>query len=98
VWWQQLRETDVLARYGGEEFAIALPAAGAGDAAVVLERVRAAVPEGQSCSVGLAQWDGIESAEALVRRADEALYAAKAAGRDRIVIAGPTAAMAVTPA
>ncbi len=98
AWWQQLRETDVLARYGGEEFAIALPAAGAGDAAVVLERIRSVVPEGQSCSVGLAQWDGDESPEALLRRSDDALYAAKAAGRDQIVVAGAALSAVVTPA
>jgi len=46
------------------------------------DRLRAAVPEGQTCSVGIAQWDGSETPIALIARADTALYAAKAAGRD----------------
>jgi predicted signal transduction protein with EAL and GGDEF domain len=44
-------------------------------------------PDGQTCSVGLAQWDGAETADDLVQRADAALYRAKAEGRDRAHIA-----------
>jgi EAL domain-containing protein (putative c-di-GMP-specific phosphodiesterase class I) len=43
--------------------------------------------DGQTCSVGLARWDGTETAEVVVRRADEALFEAKAAGRDRVKLA-----------
>ena len=42
-------------------------------------------PEAQTCSVGLVTWDGEEDAERLFGRADKALYAAKAAGRDRVI-------------
>jgi GGDEF domain-containing protein len=42
-----------------------------------VERLRSLVPEDQTCSVGVAAWDGSESKEALIRRADEALYDAK---------------------
>ena len=50
-----------------------------------VERLRAATPEEQTCSVGLVLWDGSESAERMFGRADKALYEAKESGRDRIV-------------
>jgi len=82
---QALRLGDVLARWGGEEFAIALPGCDRGDAGTVLERLLTAVPQDQTCSIGHATWDGTESTEELVRRADLALYRAKATGRARSV-------------
>ena len=85
AWRQELRATDVLARYGGEEFALALPGCDLDDATGLIERLRAAMPAEQTASAGLAVWDGEETAEALFGRADRALYAAKEAGRDRIV-------------
>lgn len=87
AWGAELRATDVLTRYGGEEFALALPGCELGDARLLVERLRAATPEDQTCSAGLVRWDGSESAEALFARADRALYEAKEAGRDRIVAA-----------
>lgn len=82
-----LRDVDVLARWGGEEFVVALPGCDVVAAADVLGRLRGTVPHRQTCSVGYAQWDGTESTEALVARADAAMYAAKQAGRDRAVAA-----------
>jgi diguanylate cyclase (GGDEF)-like protein len=87
AWSERLRTTDVLARYGGEEFAVLLPACDAASAQRVAEQLRAAVPGGQTCSIGVATWDGVETAEELVARADAALYAAKDSGRDRVMSA-----------
>jgi diguanylate cyclase (GGDEF)-like protein len=87
AWSSQLRSSDMLARYGGEEFAVLLPGCTLHDAQLVLERLRTSMPEAQTVSAGVACWDGSESPEALVGRADSALYAAKRAGRDRLVTA-----------
>jgi GGDEF domain-containing protein len=54
----------------------------------VLARVRAATPQGSSCSAGLAVWDETETAFELIERADAALYAAKRGGGDQTVIVG----------
>jgi diguanylate cyclase (GGDEF)-like protein len=86
-WRDSLRAGDILARYGGEEFAILLPACDLQQAAVIVDRLRSAMPSEQTCSAGIAEWDGRETPEAVIRRADEALYAAKAAGRDRSAVA-----------
>jgi diguanylate cyclase (GGDEF)-like protein len=82
-WSNELRPTDTLARYGGEEFALALPACPLSQALTIVERFRTAIPDGQSCSAGLATWNGTETAEELLGRADRALYQAKRAGRNR---------------
>jgi two-component system cell cycle response regulator len=87
-----LRAEDQLGRLGGEEFLVVLGDTDAAAAARVTEKLRCEVAaagvehEGEeiavTVSIGAATWDG-ESPEALLRRADDALYAAKAAGRDR---------------
>lgn len=98
---QARRPGELAARYGGEEFAILLPHADALGGMAVAARCQAAMAElalahGHSTvaphvtlSVGVAQWSGAgsEDAAALLRRADEALYAAKAAGRARSMLA-----------
>lgn len=90
-----LRAADVLGRLGGEEFAILLPDTELSGALVVAERVRAAVEnsavpnnEGKpihlTISVGVAQMQGDESLETLLKRADLALYAAKGRGKNQV--------------
>ncbi|BCY12203.1 diguanylate cyclase domain-containing protein [Actinoplanes sp. L3-i22] len=80
----QLREGDLIARWGGEEFVVALPDCVDAEAAEILDRLRASTPGAETCSIGYAVWNGSESAERLLERADTALYEAKAAGRDTI--------------
>jgi diguanylate cyclase (GGDEF)-like protein len=87
IWRDVMRPTDVLARYGGEEFVVLLPNCALDRAIDVMERLRGLIPEGETCSAGVACWDRLEGAEALVSRADDALYRAKREGRDRVVSA-----------
>ena len=90
----QLRDVDLIARWGGEEFALLLPGCTPDEAVAVLDRVRAVVPHGQTCTVGVTRWRTGEDLAAAVARADAALYAGKEGGRDRTVLApGPTPAV-----
>jgi diguanylate cyclase (GGDEF)-like protein len=86
-WRAELRSIDTLTRFGGEEFSVLLPGCTLEDALGTSERLRAAVPAGESCSAGVAMWNGRESSSELLARADAALYEAKRAGRDRSVAA-----------
>ena len=87
----RLRQQDTLARMGGEEFVALLPQTDGPGAVLVAEGLRRqvlAAVTGElgpvSASFGVAQWDGRECPQALLARADAALYRAKRAGRDRI--------------
>jgi two-component system cell cycle response regulator len=85
-----LRAEDQLGRLGGEEFLALLPDTDGTAAHTATEKLRASVlPTGVTVSIGWAEWDG-EGSETLLRRADEALYAAKAQGRDCVVGAPAT--------
>ena len=88
-WRMRVRLVDTLGRYGGEEFALILPGAAPAGAQMIIDRLRAATPMEQTVSAGIAEWDGEETADALIERTDRALYEAKRTGRDRCVIAGP---------
>lgn len=79
-----LKTGDMLARWGGEEFALSLVDCSPTDAAGVLERVRGAMPDGQTCSIGYVVVDASDRPDDIMGRADTALYRAKNGGRDRI--------------
>ena len=86
AWRALVREEDLLARVGGEEFALVV----SGDArrcSTVVERLLAAVPDGQTASAGVAERRDGEDPLVTLDRADQALYAAKDAGRARLVLA-----------
>jgi diguanylate cyclase (GGDEF)-like protein len=91
-----MRSTDALSRTGGEEFAVLMPGTDGKAAREIAERIRTevatiALPKGRlTTSIGVALWDGAETFEAWYRRADQALYRAKDAGRNRVESALPS--------
>jgi diguanylate cyclase (GGDEF)-like protein/PAS domain S-box-containing protein len=87
AWDSELRGEDMIVRFGGEEFLVVLPDTRPDLAIEIVERLRAVTPPGQTCSAGIACWDLSESVEDLVDRADSALYRAKEAGRDQLMLA-----------
>jgi two-component system cell cycle response regulator len=100
---EAIREVDLAARYGGEEFVVVLPYCDVAGALIVGERILAAIrildvagnnPEGLpkvTASIGIASCpENARDAEALMRQADELLYRAKAAGKNRIMLPDPT--------
>jgi diguanylate cyclase (GGDEF)-like protein len=104
---RSVRRTDIVARYGGEEFAVLFPETRPQDALPKLETIRAALAAGPlsepdrpgpsvTTSIGVASWpeDGDEIHQ-VVGAADARLYAAKQAGRDRVV--GPESAALASP-
>ena len=96
-----IRGSDIACRYGGEEFVLVLPDTTFEGARRRAEEIRAAIkglqlslrgkPLGQvTVSIGVALMpDHVANPEALIRVADEAMYQAKAAGRDRVVVGHP---------
>ena len=93
---RQCRESDLPARYGGEEFAVVVPNEGISGAVHLAERCRQAIEKVKlptkgdairpTASFGVADAVGVPSAELLVDHADQALYRAKAAGRNRVTV------------
>ena len=103
---EALREIDVAARWGGEEFAVVLPGSGMEGTVQVAERLRTALadrpvssldgdPIHVTASFGAATSDGHARIEELVDAADEALYRAKRAGKNRVFFGGSLAATQV---
>ena len=98
---RSLRATDRLARHGGEEFVVMLPETPLSTAKGALERIRVSVAglhfqaRGEVVSItvsaGVVAWRSGESVDAVIDRADLALYEAKGAGRNRVVAAGDVA-------
>lgn len=96
-----IRPAEALGRYGGEEFLVVLPGASLATAMAVAERMRRAIVEqpevigdatfNLSISAGIASTEVFPAAstEELISRADVALYAAKDAGRNRVMHANP---------
>ena len=94
---RRLRKTDFIARFGGEEFVVLLGATPIAGAVTLLEQLRAAVAacpfhfKGErvviTLSAGLAAFAPGEDADTVFERADQALYRAKRAGRDRLEVA-----------
>lgn len=94
----QLRETDILARYGGDEFIVLLPETNAAGAETVATRIRQRVeaavlttrerPVSTTVSMGIAGYpEHAADLESVMERADQALYASKTGGRNRVTIA-----------
>ena len=93
-----LKDAEIVGRYGGEEFGIILPGTPLADAKKTAERIRTAILARDikkrggtgsfgriTISIGVAQFREGETPVALVERADACLYAAKRAGRNRVV-------------
>ncbi len=99
------REIDMPGRYGGEEFIVILPGTTEDEAEKFAERIRRRVEEHvyrdedtevrMTLSAGVASYPapGIDGPDTLLKRADEALYAAKESGRNRVVRASELAAL-----
>jgi diguanylate cyclase (GGDEF)-like protein len=89
---EHLRPTDLIARFGGDEFAALLPQLSLDDAKQAADRLRQKIAEisppslstAITVSIGIAARRDGDSVGALVQRADEAMYGAKAGGRDRV--------------
>jgi two-component system cell cycle response regulator len=90
----KVRATDTTFRYGGDEFAVLLPETLADQAQAVAERIRQGIGDadlvasrGVTVSAGVAELHPTEDADGLLQRADSALYSAKRAGRNCVVVA-----------
>jgi diguanylate cyclase (GGDEF)-like protein len=92
---ETVRSVDLVARYGGEEFSVLLPKTGYEGAAIVAERIRQTVEAlkipvvdqvtGVTVSIGLAEFKPeFKEADEFIDNADQALYRAKADGKNRV--------------
>ena len=99
-----VRDVDLPARYGGEEFMVLLPGTDAEGGRQLAERLRSALEDLSvaagdgltvrvTCSFGVAGFPEEASAAALLRAGDQALYRAKAAGKNAVVVGHPAKAV-----
>lgn len=86
TWRRTLRPSDFLARLGGDEFVVLLPDIELEHAEHAMHRLRESTPHDQTASIGVAKWRAGEDADALLARADQGLYLAKASGRNQVVV------------
>ena len=89
AWRHTLRPADTLARTGGDEFIALLPHCDSAAADQVISRMLAATPNGISCSVGIAIYDGYLSAAEVLASADQAMYRNKTHTRAALLIDTP---------
>jgi diguanylate cyclase (GGDEF)-like protein len=85
-----LRAGDVVARLGGDEFGALLMDTSDGQALAAVDRLTKMTPELGCFSAGVAAWEGKQTLDELLRRADVALYTAKTYGGSKVEIAPPT--------
>ncbi len=97
AWPCQLRDVDTIARWGGEEFTVLLPETSLNGGAVLAEKLRSTVEHHHfnyrenillslTITMGVAQYHEGMSFDECLARADQALYEAKEAGRNRVVV------------
>jgi len=93
-----IRSADIVTRYGGDEFVLLMPETEMHNAARILERIRRqaktiSIPKFRNVTIscGLAQWNGSpdDTPQAILKRADAALYQAKSEGRNKVVESNP---------
>src|SRR5258706_3280301 len=101
-----VRTSDIAVRTGGDEFLVLVPDGGLGEATILAERIREGVAaQGRAephtaitISQGVAAWRAPRTAEQVLEAADSMLYAAKRAGKDRVMVeASPAPAESTTP-
>ena len=89
---KNIRESDIFGRWGGEEFIILLPETNLNQATIVAQNIRKKVQEyrfdkvGQkTISLGVSEFNSNDDSTVFIKRVDDALYKAKATGRNRVV-------------
>lgn len=89
---QQLRRSDIFGRWGGEEFLVMCPCTRSQDAVNIAEKMRASLSANpilleynMTASFGVAEWQLSDTEKSILKRADQALYEAKAQGRNRVI-------------
>jgi diguanylate cyclase (GGDEF)-like protein len=90
-----IRKVDIFARYGGEEFILLCPETGLDGSLTLAERIKGLIEKHNSLgsgkvtvSVGVAEYNGQDTVDAFIEKADKALYIAKKKGRNRVEVSG----------